>query len=136
MWNASSREVANLEVAIDRIVVLGDQDQVLDLGPPDALQADRNLSVGDRLRDDGEERAARGLDQGPAVDLDHEAEHIRSLAGELAWVGEGDLALDQSLSRFEVDEEGFGTQAGEDAHAVRLRAPLIMDGETDRLAEG
>src|SRR4051794_13312309 len=118
-------EVANLEVSIDLIELLGPQHQVLDLGPPDALDADVELAAGQRLGDDADQF---GATQQRAIDLDDEREHVLAVEVNRPRITEGELTRRDCLQRRgSVEDERIPARTGEDTHPVPGTAMLVVD---------
>ena len=69
-------EIAQIDVAVDGVAFFWPEQQVLDLGPADAFEPDRQLAVGDRLADDGDERVEAAGPQRRDRELDDEREHV------------------------------------------------------------
>ncbi len=125
-------EVADLQVAVDRVELLRGQHHVLDLGAPDALDPHVEHAAGERLGDHGQQlRAAEKR----GVELYDEAEDVLAVEEDRRRVGERQLPRGDGLQRCGgVHDERVPAPAGEDPDTVPLAAGRVVDPEGDGLA--
>ena len=120
-------EVADLQVPVDRVELLGGEHHVLHLGPTHPFDPDVELAAGQGLGHDAHERPAG---QEADVDLDDDAQHVLAVEEDRPGVGEGELAgRDRRQGCAGIHDERVPPDAGEDPHAAARTALVVVDAE-------